>query len=177
MEEIPLIHDDRQQIISPETAYQITSMMEGVIKRGTGKKLRNLNLSLAGKTGTTNKNMDAWFLGFTSKLTIGVYVGFDEPKSLGRYETGAKAALPIFEKFVKNVVKKKDAMPFKVPKNINLVMVDAETGLQPNADTKKIIYESFKSEVNFMVSLEELSNKDTLESYNSDDQRIILRFY
>ena len=177
MEEIPLIHDDRQQIISPETAYQITSMMEGVVKRGTGKKLRNLNLSLAGKTGTTNKNMDAWFLGFTSKLAIGVYVGFDEPKSLGRYETGAKAALPIFEKFVKSVVKKKDAMPFKVPKNINLVMVDVETGLLPKTDTKNIIYESFKSGDNFMAGLEKLSNKDTLGFYDSKNQRTILRFY
>tara|TARA_Y100000590_G_scaffold416388_1_gene515080 strand:- start:459 stop:2816 length:2358 start_codon:yes stop_codon:yes gene_type:complete len=177
MEEIPLIQDDRQQIISAETAYQITSMMEGVVKRGTGKKLRNLNLPLAGKTGTTNENMDAWFLGFTSKLAIGVYVGFDEPKSLGKYETGAKAALPIFKKFVKNVVKKKDAMPFKIPKNINLVIVDAETGLKPNVNTKKIIYESFKSEDNFIVGLEKLSNKDTLEFYDSDNQTTILRFY
>ena len=112
-------------------------MLEGVVKRGTGRKLRNLNLPLAGKTGTTNKNMDAWFLGFTSKLVIGVYVGFDEPKSLGKYETGAKAALPVFKKFVKKVVKKKDALPFKVPKNINLVMVDVETGLQPNDIQKK----------------------------------------
>ena len=82
-------------------------MLEGVIQRGTGRKLRKLNLPLAGKTGTTNKNMDAWFLGFTPKLVIGVYIGFDEPESLGRYETGAKAALPIFKKFVKSVVKKK----------------------------------------------------------------------
>ena len=80
--------------------------MEGVVKRGTGRKLRKLKLPLAGKTGTTNKNMDAWFLGFTSKLVIGVYVGFDEPESLGRYETGAKAALPIFEKFVKKFYEK-----------------------------------------------------------------------
>ena len=136
-EEIPLIENDKKQIISPETAYQITSMMEGVIKRGTGRKLRDLNLPLAGKTGTTNKNMDAWFLGFTSELAIGVYVGFDEPKSLGRYETGAKAALPIFKKFVKNVVIKKEARPFRIPKNINLVLVDLETGLLPNSKTKK----------------------------------------
>ena len=95
--------------------------------------------------------MDAWFLGFTSKLVIGVYVGFDEPKSLGKYETGAKAALPIFKKFVKNAVKKKDALPFKIPKNINLVMVDAETGLKPNEKHKKIIYESFKLTDNFMI--------------------------
>jgi len=176
-DEIPTIKDDSKQIISAETAYQITSMMEGVIKRGTGRKLKNLNLSIAGKTGTTNKNMDAWFLGFTSKIVIGAYVGFDEPKSLGKYETGAKAALPIFKKFVERVVKKKDSLPFKVPKNINLVMVDAETGLQPNNNTKKVIYESFKSKDNFMVSLEKASNKDKLGFYDSEKEKSILRFY
>ena len=151
--------------------------MEGVIKRGTGRKLRNLNLPLAGKTGTTNKNMDAWFLGFTSKLVIGVYVGFDEPKSLGKYETGAKAALPIFKKFVKKVVKKKDAIPFKVPKSINLVIVDAETGLRPNNKTKKVIYESFKSEDKFVSGIEIQSNKDRLGFYDSEIKRTIFRFY
>ena len=176
-EEIPSIEDDREQIISTETAYQITSMMEGVIKRGTGRKLRDLNLYLAGKTGTTNKNMDAWFIGFTSKLVIGVYVGFDEPKTLGRYETGAKAALPIFKTFVKRVIKKKEALPFRIPKSINLVMVDADTGLLPNLNTKKIIYESFKSEDNFIVDLEKRSNKSTLDFYDTDNQKNILRFY
>ena len=176
-DEIPSIQDNRKQIISPETAYQITSMLEGVIKRGTGRKLRNLNLPLAGKTGTTNKNMDAWFVGFTSKLVVGVYVGFDEPKTLGKYETGAKAALPIFKRFVQNVVKKKEALPFKVPKNINLVIVDAETGLTPNDNTKKMIYESFKTGDNFIVSLEKLSNKDRLSFYDSENQKTTLRFY
>ena len=176
-DEIPSIQDNRKQIISPETAYQITSMMEGVIKRGTGRKLRNLNLPLAGKTGTTNKNMDAWFVGFTSKLVVGVYVGFDEPKTLGKYETGAKAALPIFKRFVQNVVKKKEALPFKVPKNINLVIVDAETGLTPNDNTKKMIYESFKTGDNFIVSLEKPSNKDRLSFYDSENQKTTLRFY
>ena len=177
LKQIPLIQNESEQIISTETAYQITSMMEGAVQRGTGRKLKNLNLVLAGKTGTTNKNMDACFLGFTSKLVIGVYVGFDEPKSLGKYETGAKAALPIFKKFVKSVVKKKEALPFKVPKNINLVMVDAETGQPANINTKKVIYESFKPEDNFIVGLENQSNKDTLEFYDSDNQRTILRFY
>ena len=176
-EEIPLIEDNREQIISAETAYQITSMMEGVVKRGTGRKLKNLNLPLAGKTGTTNKNMDAWFLGFTSKLVIGVYVGFDEPKTLGKYETGAKAALPIFKKFIKKVVKKRNALPFKVPKNINLVMVDAETGLQPNASTKKIIYEAFKPSENPSVLLENSLNKDTLLFYGTDNKNKLLKFY
>ena len=175
--EIPSIQDNRMQIISQETAFQITSMMEGVVKRGTGRKLRKLNLILAGKTGTTNKNMDAWFIGFTSKLVIGVYVGFDEPKTLGKYETGAKAALPIFEKFVKNVVVKKEALPFKIPKKINLVMVDVETGLKPNNDTKEVIYESFKEKDNFVVSFEKLSDKDRLGFNDLKNQKTTLRFY
>ena len=114
---------------------------------------------------------------FSSKLVVGVYVGFDEPETLGKYETGAKAALPIFKKFVKKIVKKKDALPFKVPKNINLVVVDAETGLQPNTDTKKIIYESFKTADNIMVDLENLSNTDKLGFYDSKNEKTILKFY
>ena len=94
--------DNFDQVFSAETAYQITSMLEGVILRGTGRGLRNLNLDLAGKTGTTNKNTDTWFIGFTSKLVIGVYVGMDEPQPLGKNETGAKTAMPIFKDFVKN---------------------------------------------------------------------------
>ena len=176
-EEVPFIKDNKIQIISTETAYQMTSLMEGVVKRGTGRKLRNLNIPLAGKTGTTNKNMDAWFLGFTSKLVIGVYVGFDVPKSLGKYETGAKAALPIFKTFVEKVVKKKDARPFKIPKNINLVLVDAETGMKADINTKKVIYESFKTKDNFMVILEKLPNKDKLGFYDSTKHKKILRFY
>jgi penicillin-binding protein 1A len=176
-DEIPIIQDKRKQIISSETAYQITSMLEGVVKRGTGKKLRDLNLTLAGKTGTTNNNMDAWFLGFTSKLAVGVYVGFDEPKTLGRYETGAKAALPVFKKFIKKVVKKKEALPFKVPKNITLALVDVESGLQPNESTKKIIYESFKTEGTIIDSLENLSNKDRLGFNYTENKKIIFKFY
>ncbi|MDC1330738.1 PBP1A family penicillin-binding protein, partial [Pelagibacteraceae bacterium] len=91
----PKIEDKFEQIFSPETAYQMTSILEGTVQNGTGKNLKDLNLDLAGKTGTTNGNTDTWFVGFTSKLTIGVYLGSDNPRSLGRYETGAKTALPI----------------------------------------------------------------------------------
>ena len=175
--EIPFIKNDSKQIITPETAYQITSMLEGAVKRGTGRRLKNLNLTLAGKTGTTNKNMDAWFLGFTSKLVIGVYVGFDEPKSLGKYETGAKAALPIFKKFVTKSIKKKEALPFKVPKTISLVVIDADTGLQPNENTKKIIYESYKIKNKDEFNLENLPDKDKLISYDSHKEKTIFKFY
>jgi len=176
-DEVPYIEDDKEQIISTETAYQITSMMQGVIKRGTGRKLNKLDLNLAGKTGTTNKNMDAWFLGFTSQLVVGVYVGFDEPKSLGKYETGAKAALPIFKKFIKSAVSKKNALPFKIPEGINLVMVDVETGMKPNKNTKKIIYEAFKSSDNFIVDLESSFNKNRLGLYDSQKEKTVYRFY
>ena len=176
-DKIPSIKDNREQIISAQTAYQITSMMEGVVQRGTGRKLRSLNLNLAGKTGTTNKNMDAWFMGFSSRLVIGAYVGFDEPKSLGKYETGAKAALPIFKKFVEDVIKKIDARPFRIPENISFVMVDAETGLPVNSKTKKTIYESFKTEDNIITGLVNSSNKDKLKSYDSPTEKVLLKFY
>mgnify|MGYP003317375491 CR=1 FL=1 len=84
----------------------MTSILEGVVQRGTGKKLRDLNLNIAGKTGTTNKNTDTWFVGFTSNFLVGVYVGLDNPTPLGRYETGSKTALPIFKDFIKKTVKK-----------------------------------------------------------------------
>ena len=124
----------------------MTSILEGVVKRGTGKGLRDLNLDLAGKTGTTNKNTDTWFIGFTSKLLVGVYVGYDNPKSLGKRETGAKTAMPIFKDFIKKSVKKKDARPFKVANNVVLTVVDSKTGEKANFGTKKTIIEVFKKE-------------------------------
>jgi penicillin-binding protein 1A len=125
---VPKILDNFNQIFSPESAYQMTSMLEGAVKRGTGKRLRDLNLDIAGKTGTSNKNTDTWFIGFTSKLVVGVYVGMDEPKSLGKHETGAKTAMPVFKEFVKKAIKKKDARPFKVADNIIMMVVDPLSG-------------------------------------------------
>ena len=104
------------QIFSEETAYQMTSILEGVVQRGTAKKLRDLKLNIAGKTGTTNNNTDTWFIGFTSNLLVGVYVGMDSPTPLGKFETGSKTALPIFKNFIKNSVKKSEARPFKAAK-------------------------------------------------------------
>ena len=144
--QIPKIKNNFKQIFSPQTAYQMTSILEGVIKRGTGKGLRELNLELAGKTGTTNKNTDTWFVGFTSNLVIGVYVGHDTPQSLGKFETGSKTAMPIFKEFVKNVVNNYEARPFKVAKNIKMMVVDANTGKKADFGSKKIIIESFKKE-------------------------------
>ena len=100
--EFPTIENNSEKVISEETAYQMTSILQGAVQRGTAKKLRSLKVPLAGKTGTTNDNYDAWFIGFSSNLVIGVYIGYDNPKTLGKFETGSKAALPIFKDFVEN---------------------------------------------------------------------------
>jgi penicillin-binding protein 1A len=165
----PEIKDSFLQIFSPQTAYQMTSILEGAVQRGTGKKLKDLNLVLAGKTGTTNGNTDTWFIGFTSKLAIGVYVGSDNPKSLGRYETGAKTALPIFKSFVKNAVKKEDARPFKVAKNILMRVIDPVTGKKAEIDSKTTIIEVYKNR-----KIEHLLNQDITNRLKNNN---ILKFY
>ena len=169
--EIPKIKDNFKQIFSEETAYQITSILEGVIKRGTGRKLKDLNLDLAGKTGTTNDNTDAWFVGYTSNLVIGVYVGHDEPKSLGRYETGSKTAMPIFESFVKKAIKKGDARPFKVAKNIKFLVIDQKTGRKAHFGSKTTIVEAFKKK----DLKSDLKDNDNLNL--KVDKNNILKFY
>ena len=141
---VPKIRNNFKQIMSKETAYQMTSILEGTVKRGTAKGLRDLNLDLGGKTGTTNKNTDTWFIGFSSNYVIGVYVGYDEPSSLGKYETGARTAMPIFKSFVKNSVKKNNARPFKVPEGITMLVVNSNTGKRASYSDDSIIIEVFK---------------------------------
>ena len=166
----PVIEDKYVEIFSPQTAYQITSILEGVVQRGTGKKLKKLKLNLAGKTGTTNENTDTWFIGFTSNLVIGVYVGMDNPKPLGKYETGSKVALPIFENFIKKAVKKSDARPFKSAEGITMMVVDSSTGQKAKFSSKDTIIESYKNK-NVVDGEVLYSNNNRLESNN------ILKFY
>ena len=166
----PIIKNKYQQIFSPQTAYQITSMLKGVIERGTGKGLRELKLELAGKTGTTNKNTDTWFIGFTSNLVVGVYIGYDNPRSLGKFETGSKTAMPVFKEFIKKTANTFNARPFKVADNINMMVIDAKTGKKANPKTKLAIIESFKKNDN---KLDNISNNfdSRLNTTN------ILKFY
>jgi len=166
----PKIKNTYKQVFSPQTAYQVTSLLEGVVKRGTGKKLRDLNIDLAGKTGTTNENTDTWFIGFTSNLVIGVYVGMDNPEPLGKFETGSKTALPIFKRFVKAAVKKSDARPFKVSKGITMMVVDPLTGQKAKFTSKNTILEAYKSK-NVIDGKILYSNNNRIEINN------ILRFY
>ena len=170
-ENLPQIKNNYQQIFSPQTAYQITSILEGVIKRGTGKNLRDLNLQLAGKTGTTNKNTDAWFIGFTSNLVVGVYVGYDNPRSLGKFETGSKTALPIFKEFIKNAVNNYEARPFKVAKGIKMMVVDSSTGKKADTSSKDTIIEAFKEE--------KIANKNKIgiDEITNLSKKNILKFY
>ncbi len=166
----PEIKNSYKQIFSPETAFQMTSILEGVVKRGTAKKLKKLNLNIAGKTGTTNNNTDTWFIGYTSNLLVGVYVGFDNPTPLGKYETGSKTALPIFESFIKDFVKKSDARPFKAAKGTLMMVVDPLTGQKANFNSKNTIIEVFKKE-NVVDGKILYSNTDRLDVNN------ILKFY
>ncbi|MBD1163201.1 PBP1A family penicillin-binding protein [Pelagibacterales bacterium SAG-MED11] len=166
----PYIKNNYKQIFSPQTAYQITSLLEGAVKRGTGKKLKNLNLNLAGKTGTTNKNTDAWFIGFTSNLVVGVYVGMDNPQPLGKFETGSKTALPVFKNFIKKAIKKSEARPFKVAEGITMMVVDPLTGQKAKFSSKDTILEAYKSS-NVIDGVILYSNNNRLDTNN------ILKFY
>ena len=142
--ELPKIQSNFEEVFSPETSYQITSMLEGVIQRGTAKKLKKLNMDLAGKTGTTNNNTDTWFIGFTSNLVIGVFLGYDEPRSLGKFETGSKTAMPIFKNFIIKAINKKDARPFKVAKGIEMMVINGVTGKKVDYGSTDTIIEAFK---------------------------------
>ena len=166
----PKIEDDYKQIFSEQTAYQMTSILEGVIQRGTGKKLKNLNLNIGGKTGTTNKNTDTWFIGFTSNLVIGVYVGLDNPQPLGKNETGAKTALPIFKYFLESAVKKSTARPFKVPDDIVMMVIDPNNGQKAKFKSKNTIIENYKKKDIVNSKVISINNK-------SFDKNKILKFY
>ena len=168
--EFPKIKDNNKKVFSPQTAYQITSLLEGVIKRGTGKKLKSLELNIAGKTGTTNENTDAWFIGFTSSLVIGVYVGMDNPLPLGKFETGSKTALPIFKDFIEVAVKKSDARPFKAANDITMMVVDPLTGQKAKFTSKNTIIEAYKSRNVVDGNILYLNN-------NRLDTNNILKFY
>ncbi len=143
---VPLLPDLRQQLSDPASAYQIVSMLKGVIDRGTGRSIRSVGKPLGGKTGTTNKSVDAWFIGFSADLAVGVFTGFDEPRSLGRREQGASVAAPIFRQFMKEALAESTATPFRIPPGIRLVRVNAITGRPARSGEKKVILEAFKPE-------------------------------
>ena len=143
-QETPAIADTRKPVTKPGSAYQVVSMLKGVVERGTGRRIRAVGKPLAGKTGTTNADKDTWFIGFSPDLAVGVFVGFDTPKTLGRRETGSIVAAPLFRDFMAAALEKKKAIPFRIPPGIRLVRVNAATGELARAGDKKVIYEAFK---------------------------------
>jgi penicillin-binding protein 1A len=141
-QEEPELIDNRDQVLDPMTAFQITSMMEGVVQRGTATILRDLGRPLAGKTGTTNDEKDAWFIGFTPNMVTGVYIGFDKPKPMGRGSTGGQLAAPVFKEFMAKALEGAPIADFRLPEGMNVVEIDRNTGMRSaGGDT---ILEAFK---------------------------------
>ena len=142
----PTLTDDRRQIIDPHTAYQMTSVMEGVIQRGTATIIKQIlpNVPVAGKTGTTNDEKDAWFVGYTPDLVVGVFIGYDSPRPMGKGQTGGQVAAPIFGNFMKMALADKKAVPFRIPPGIKLVRVSLRTGLRSQGGETDSVLEAFK---------------------------------
>jgi len=140
----PSLIDRREQVIDPMTAYQITSIMEGVVQRGTATVVRSVGKPIAGKTGTTNDEKDVWFIGYSPDLAVGVYMGYDKPKHIGRGATGGHLAAPIVADFFKVALADKPAVPFRVPSGIKLIRVDAKSGMRAGPGDSKVILEAFK---------------------------------
>jgi len=143
-QEEPELIDEREQVLDPMTAYQITSMMEGVVQRGTATVVREVGKPIAGKTGTTNDEKDVWFVGFSPDLVVGVFLGYDQPAPMGRGATGGQIAAPIFTDFMKVALADEPAKEFQVPPGINLIPIDRRTGLQVAGRGEGVILEAFK---------------------------------
>lgn len=140
----PRLPDTRAQVADPASVYQVVSMLQGVVQRGTGRRIAELGKPLAGKTGTTNESRDTWFIGFSPDLVTGVFVGFDEPKPLGKKETGSSVAAPVFKTFMGAALENRPTVPFRVPRGIQLVRVNRDTGMPARSGDQKVILEAFK---------------------------------
>ena len=140
----PTLPDVRRQVIDPVTAYQIVSMTQGVVDRGTATVVSALGVPLGGKTGTTNDYKDAWFFGYSPDLVVGVWAGFDQPRDMGEGETGGRIAAPVFRDFMREALRDTPATPFRIPSGVRLVRVDYQTGLLPSGETTQTILEAFR---------------------------------
>lgn len=140
----PILNDNRIPVTDEASAYQMVSMLEGVVRRGTARSMGEIDFAIAGKTGTTNDNTNGWFIGFTPDLAVGVYVGFDRMKPLGKNETGSTVAVPIFENFIVSAMQDRPQIPFRRPNNINLYTINAKTGIRTSTDEPDSMVEAFK---------------------------------
>ena len=166
----PNIINKSEIIFDEQKAYQMVSILKGAVDRGTGRKTKIEGIEIAGKTGTTNNNTDAWFIGFTSDVIVGVYTGYDIPKSLGKRETGSSVAVPIFKNFIKNYYEDKKALPFIIPKGVELIKIDYDTGQISNKiKDAKTIYEAFGKNDNLSNSKETLVGSEGFQIIEIDD--------
>lgn len=168
---LPKLDDVREQIVDPLTAYQMTSILEGVAIRGTAARLRQLNRHLGGKTGTTNENKESWFVGFSPDLVVATYIGFDEPRTLGKRETGASAALPIFLNFAKQAFAGQPDIPFRIPQGIKLVRINYNTGHPAKPQDSSVIVEALKPDFDFNQQKQKVIGGDSsdVKSETSDE--------
>ena len=174
----PKIVNKSEIIFDEVNAYQMVSILKGAVDRGTGRKTKIDGIEIAGKTGTTNNNTDAWFLGFTSDIIVGVYTGFDIPASLGKKETGSSVAVPIFKDFIENYYENKKALPFLIPAGVELIKIDYDTGQISNKikDTKTI-YEAFGKSDNLSNLKETLVGSEGfqfIEIENSEEKEFLI---
>ena len=162
---MPILDETKEQITDSATAYQITSLLQGVVERGTAARARAIGKIIGGKTGTTNNSYDSWFVGFSADLVAAVYIGFDSPKSLGADETGASVALPVFINFMKDALKDSPSTPFRVPNTVKFVKIDRTSGKFPTPSTPKerVIFEAFKLN-------DGVGNADASSDDESDDE-------
>jgi len=144
LQRVPTLPDDREQVADSGSVYQVVGMLRGVVKRGTGRRIRTIGKPLAGKTGTTNDNFDTWFIGFSPDLAVGVYIGFDEPDTLGPKDTGSNVAAPVFKDFMEQALAGQPAIPFRIPPGIRLVRLNAETGQLAKPGDRRVFLEAFK---------------------------------
>lgn len=170
---VPDFHVVREQVVDPLSAYQMTSILEGVATRGTGARLNGLHRHIAGKTGTTNETKDAWFVGFTPDLVAGVYVGYDEPISLGRSETGAHSALPIFYDFMAEALKNTPDTNFRIPEGIKLVRVNPQTGKPSSPSDSTVIIEALKPDFEFNNKQRVIGDDDDNIAGPEDDESAV----
>ncbi|MBN9434215.1 MAG: penicillin-binding protein 1A [Bosea sp.] len=140
----PVITDNREQVLDPMTAYQITSMMEGVVQRGTATVVKQVGKPIAGKTGTSNDYKDAWFIGYSPDLVVGVFFGYDQPRPMGRGMTGGEIAAPVATEFFKLALADKPAVPFRMPEGLTLIPIDRRTGMRADPGAPNTIMEAFK---------------------------------
>lgn len=157
-EALPKLAYETKYLIDPRTNYQLVSILEGVVERGTGQRAKQLNKTLAGKTGTSNDSNDTWFIGFSPDLVCGIYVGYDNPRTLGKKEQGATLALPIFVNFMKQAISEMPNKEFYPPEGISFAELDGDTGKRAGTFTRKPVLEAFKLE-----QLTALADDDTME--------------